>query len=677
MGGPKPYVGAVEGSARAPAFLLESGAFRGFLDAMPDAMLVCDVDGRIVFANRQTELLTGYERTELEGAAVETLVPTSKRTAHHAQRERYGDHPAVRGMGTELRISLRCKDGTEIPVDIALSPIETSGGPGTIAVVRDMTERRRFEAKVKTESDAEITRNAQQTYLRLLEGSPLPTLFVDPPTGKVLEANDSAATAFGYSRPELVGMTIADVFAPKDDEEAAQVAAARLEPNRVRFGPVSMRKKDGTLMRTLVTSYEAPFGNRLARVSMIEDITEKEKAERQLIQSQRLESLGQLAGGIAHDFNNLLGVMLNFALFAKERMLASGNGVSANDAQLAVSDLERVVHSAESAARLTHQLLAFARREVVRPEALNVNSVVGELEPLLRRTLGEHIDFVTPQNAALWPALMDQGQLEQVLTNLAVNARDAMPRGGTLTIDCDNVDVDPTYAAGRPGVKLGRNVRIRVTDTGTGMDSKTLQRVFEPFFTTKPKGQGTGLGLATVYGIIKQAGGDISIYSELGAGTRIHVLLPASDAPPKPAKPDAPSPRVRISGTILVVEDADDLREATSRILIKNGFEVITAPNGSEALKVAKKHRGSIDLLLTDVVMPGMQGNELAMRMTAMLPGVRVLYMSGYAQPILGDGGTLDDDVQLVEKPFTEPVLLAKVDRALSARALPFVARPR
>jgi PAS domain S-box-containing protein len=560
----------------------------------------------------------------------------------------------------ELRRSVRLSRGLDSPTFVPV------GGPSEVADLGEDINH------LITTLNREWTQreNAQQTYLRLFEGNPLPILFVDPPTGKFLEANDSAATAFGYSRQELVGMTIADLIAPKDEEEAAQVAAARLDPSHVRFGPVSLRKKDGALMRTLVTTYQVPFGGRPARVSMVEDITEKEKLERQFIQSQRLESLGQLAGGIAHDFNNLLGVILNFSLFAKEKMSASGNGTSANDARLAVSDLERVVRAAESAARLTHQLLAFARREVIRPRPLNVNLVVGELEPLLRRTLGEHIDFVTPQNAALWPALMDQGQLEQVLTNLAVNARDAMPRGGTLTIDCDNVDVDPTFAAGRPGVKLGRNVRIRVTDTGTGMDSKTLQRVFEPFFTTKPKGQGTGLGLATVYGIIKQAGGDISIYSELGVGTRVQVLLPASDAAPKPAEPDATSPRVHISGTILVVEDADDLREVTSRILTKNGYDVITAPNGSEALEVAKKHRGSIDLLLTDVVMPGMQGNELAVRMTALWPGVRVLYMSGYAQPILGDGGTLDDDVQLVEKPFTEPVLLAKVDRVLSAPAL-------
>jgi nitrogen-specific signal transduction histidine kinase/CheY-like chemotaxis protein len=400
---------------------------------------------------------------------------------------------------------------------------------------------------------------------------------------------------------------------------------------------------------------------------MVEDVTEKEKLERQINQSQRLESLGQLAGGVAHDFNNLIGVFMNFALFAREKVLAAGSGKTDPDLQLAVRDIDRAVRASESAARLTHQLLAFARREVIRPQSLNVTAVVGELEPLLRRTLGEHVEFITSLDKALWPALMDPGQLEQVLTNLAINARDAMPKGGRLAIDCENVDVDSTYAAGRLGLGPGRYVRIRVTDTGSGMDGATLQRVFEPFFTTKPKGHGTGLGLATVYGIIKQAGGDVSIYSEVGVGTRVHVLLPASDVAPMRSREAVASPSQKGSGTILVVEDADDLREVTERILIKHGYQVISAANGPDALEAAKSYAGTIDLLLTDVVMPRMQGNELAARLAAKRAGVRVLYMSGYAQPILGDDGTLEDGVLLVEKPFTEPGLLAMVNQALDA----------
>ena len=569
-----------------------------------------------------------------------------------------------------LRTSVRSSRGLESP-----SPVPT-GGPSEVADLGE--DINALIASLKHEwSERE---SAQQNYMRLFEGSPLPTLFFDPKTHKFLEANAAASSTFGYSRQELTELTVADLYAPRDTEDEAEVAVASTRTSNVRFGPIAVRKKDGTLIRVLVTTYDVLYGGRPARVSMVEDVTQREKLERQVNQSQRLESLGQLAGGVAHDFNNLLGVIVNFAIFAKEKVLASGNGSPSPALLAAVKDMDRVVRAGESAARLTHQLLAFARREVVRPQSIDVNLVVAELEPLVSRTLGEHIEFITSPGKDIWPALMDPGQLEQVLTNLAVNARDAMPKGGKLTIDCENVNVDSTYAAGRPGLKPGRYVRIRVTDTGTGMDAATLQRVFEPFFTTKPKGHGTGLGLATVYGIVNQAGGDVSIYSELGVGTRAHVLLPASDEAPKlgplpdePTMPDGAvvtSRRMRTSKTLLVVEDADDLREITELILTKNGYLVLTAATGPAALDLLKKHPGKIDLLLTDVVMPHMQGPELARRVTAQHPEIRVLYMSGYPQPMLGDGGILGDGILLVEKPFTEPVLIAKVEEALSSEVL-------
>jgi PAS domain S-box-containing protein len=559
-----------------------------------------------------------------------------------------------------LRKSVRSSRGLESP-----QPVPT-GGPSEVA---DLGED--INALITSLKHEWVEReSAQQNYMRLFEGSPLPTLFVDPITGKFLEANDAAADAFGYTRQELADLSIADLYAPTDEQDAAEVAAARSRKSNVRFGPIALRKKDGILMRVLVTTYEVLYGGRPARVSMVEDVTQREKLERQLNQSQRLESLGQLAGGVAHDFNNLLGVIVNFALFAKEKVQASENGSPSPALQLAIKDIDRVVRAGESASRLTHQLLAFARREVVRPQAIDVNSVVAELEPLVSRTLGEHIEFITSPGKDIWPALMDPGQLEQVLTNLAVNARDAMLKGGKLTIDCENVDVDSAYAVGRPGLKPGRFVRIRVTDTGTGMDSATLLRAFEPFFTTKPKGHGTGLGLATVYGIVNQAGGDVSIYSEVGVGTRVHVLLPASDESPRAPQEEVFAPRQPATATILVVEDAEDLREITELILTKNGYRVITAPNGLAALDVVKHNEGKIDLLLTDVVMPHMQGPDLAKQVAALHPEIRVLFMSGYAQPMLGDGGILEEGVILLEKPFTEPVLLAKVELALHAEVL-------
>jgi CheY-like chemotaxis protein len=305
---------------------------------------------------------------------------------------------------------------------------------------------------------------------------------------------------------------------------------------------------------------------------------------------------------------------------------------------------------------------------VVRPQSLSVNSVVGELEPLLRRTLGEHIDFETSLAPALRPILIDSGQLEQVITNLAVNARDAMPQGGTLTIETDNVDVDEAYTAGRPGLKPGRYVMLRVTDTGQGMDSTTLQRAFEPFFTTKPKGEGTGLGLATVHGIINQAGGYVSLYSEVGLGTRVNALLPATDEKPADSASAAEQLAEAASEVVLVVEDDEDLREVVGRILSRNGYSVISAAGGPEAIAAAAGHKGQIDLLLTDVVMPKVQGKELAELIRGTRPGLRVLFMSGYAQPMLGASRTLEPGVVLLEKPFTEPTLLALVRRVLEAQ---------
>jgi PAS domain S-box-containing protein len=559
---------------------------------------------------------------------------------------------------------VRSSRGLDTPI---LVPV---GGPAQVAGLGE--DFNRLIASVRREWTERAS--AERDYLRLFESSPLPIMFIEPITGKFLQVNDAAAIAFGYSKEEFAGLSALDVLAPKDENELAEMESARqaaLGKRLARYGPLTVRKKDGTVMRIRSTSYEVNFEGRSARAAMVEDVTANERLERQLNQAQRLDSLGQLAGGVAHDFNNLLGVILNFALFAKEKVLAK-EGASADagkapdkEMQEAVKDLDRVVRASESAARLTHQLLAFARREVIRPQSLNVNSVVADLEPLLSRTIGEHIEFVTSSGKDLWPALMDPGQLEQVLTNLAVNARDAMPMGGKLIIDCENVVVDDAYAAGRSGLKPGRYVRIRVTDTGTGMDAKTLARVFEPFFTTKPKGQGTGLGLATVYGIVNQAGGDISIYSEPGTGTRVHVLLPASDEAPKADEEEAVRPRGGSSATILVVEDADDLRDITELILKKNGYRVITAASGPQALEIAKKHAGDIDLLLTDVVMPLMHGPDLAQRMRAAQPEIRVLYMSGYAQPMVGNGDALEEGVLLIEKPFTEPVLLDGVEQAL------------
>ena len=393
------------------------------------------------------------------------------------------------------------------------------------------------------------------------------------------------------------------------------------------------------------------------------------EAQDRLRHAERMESLGQLVGGIAHDFNNLLNVIAGFADVLAEEIA----GLAGEDARLGsvLGDVEQVRGAAQRAIRLTRQLLIFARSDVVHPEVLSLNDIIAGLDQLLRRTLGEHITLNTAPADSLWPVKADAGQLEQVLVNLAVNARDAMPGGGKLTIDTANITVDETYADSRPGLKPGHYARLRVSDTGTGMPPEVLARVFEPFFTTKPAGKGTGLGLATFYGIITGAGGHPQIYSEPGFGTTITGLLPATGE--KAARSEAPpaeTPRGR-GETILLVEDETSLRELASRILTENGYQVRAALTAAEAPSIAADTGYPIDLLLTDVVMPEMLGNEVARRVHAVRPALPVLYMSGYAQPILDTHGAFAKQIDLLEKPFTEATLLTRVRRAIDNAAHP------
>jgi signal transduction histidine kinase len=399
---------------------------------------------------------------------------------------------------------------------------------------------------------------------------------------------------------------------------------------------------------------------------------QQEKSQEQLAQAQRLESLGQLAGGVAHDFNNLLAVILNYTAFAAEELTAVTESDWAERCESARGDLEQISRAGQRAAGLTRQLLAFARREVVQPRVLDLDTVITAVEEMLRRTLGEHVELVTSLAGDLQPVLADPGQLEQVLVNLAVNARDAMPGGGTLTMDTSNITVDAESIAGGSKAPPGQNVRLRVSDTGTGMPPDVIEHAFEPFFTTKKDGGGTGLGLATVYGILTQADGHIHIYSDPGGGTTFSIMLPATSQPATPKAAEMAYQRTPRGETVLVVEDEAALREVTRRILARNGYRVITAASGPEALDIARNHQGEIHLLVTDVVMPHMLGKEVAERMRLIKPETEVLYMSGYARPVLASQGRLEPGMALVEKPFSAADLLAKAGQVLNGHFLGF-----
>jgi PAS domain S-box-containing protein len=556
------------------------------------------------------------------------------------------------------------------------------GGPEELAHLGRSVElmRDRLMAVV-TDREA-----AERRHLDALESAPDATLQVAA-DGTIRWVNGQAIRVFGYQPEELVGQPV-EVLVPHA-ARAGHMAhrGAYLENPRPRqMGSEGMAltgvRRDGTEFPVeislsshpaeegpLVTAAVRDVSERVAAQAerdRLREEAERERYERRLAQSQRLESLGQLVGGVAHDFNNLLNVILGYTGFVTERIDQAARGDE--DWVTTAGDMRQINEAAERAARLTHQLLAFGRREVIQPRVLNMNETVTGLEQLLRRTLGEHIDLVCTLNPQLWPIKADPGQLEQVLVNLAVNARDAMPAGGKLTVDTDNTVVDEVYAADRPGLAPGRYVRLRVSDSGVGMPREVLARVFEPFFTTKPKGQGTGLGLATVYGIITQAGGHPQLYSEPGYGTTFTALMPVTEDTPASTL-SVRADRVGGHGeTIVVAEDERSRRDLVARILARHGYQVRVATTVQEALALAGQLELRIDLLLTDVVMPSMLGSELASRAAAIRPGLRVLYMSGYAAEVLDAQGTLPVGGELLEKPFTEDGLLARVRQVLDMR---------
>ena len=499
---------------------------------------------------------------------------------------------------------------------------------------------------------------AESNYKLLFDNHPEPLWVYELTSLCFLEVNEAAIRKYGYSRDEFLQMTIEQIRPESELPGLAQTLHS-IEPSS-RSGPWIHRTKDGSLIDVEITSHIVDFAGRTARFVMAQDVTEKTKLERQYQQAQRLESLGQLAGGVAHDFNNLLAVILNVTANLKSEIA----GADADSRR----DLERVEKAAQSASRLTRQLLSFARREVVQGAVLNMSEQVAGSTELLRRTLGSHIKLTATLPEDVWPVKMDPGHLEQIVINLAVNSRDAMLKGGNLFITVGNVTVDEAYAQGREELVPGRYVQLQVSDSGTGMDKSTLDHVFEPFFTTKAVGHGTGLGLATVYGIVKQLGGHIGVSSEVGHGTTVTVLIPATDGH-VPAKVIVPvAHRDPGTGTVLVVEDYADLRDLIEEILKAAGYRVLTAPDGAAGLTLAREHSGEIDALLTDIVMPNMLGPDLADQLKADNPGLRILFMSGHAQPALGTT-TLAPGTDLLQKPFMADELLDKLHEVLAAPA--------
>ena len=520
-------------------------------------------------------------------------------------------------------------------------------------VIRDDTERLRAETAI---------RESEERHRLLFEENPIPLLVIDAETLMFLSVNVAAVRQYGYTREEFTRMSIVDMRPPEDADIALARAALPVELRSQRSGPYRHRRKDGSIVIVDIVSRDFVFAGRHARLVLAIDITEQRRLEDQLRQSQKIEAVGQLAGGIAHDFNNLLTIIKGNVEIALHQL---PTGVPLRN------DLEQVAHAASRAALLTRQLLAFSRKQVLSPAVLDLNEVVGEAERMLRRVIGEDITFVTDLAPVVSRVTADRGQIEQVLMNLVVNARDAMPAGGVLTVATADVDVSPSEAVAR-GILPGEYVTLRVRDTGIGMDEATRSRIFEPFFTTKPVGRGTGLGLATVHGVVHQSGGYVAVESRPSAGSTFTVYLPKTSQLDGAEATVVPSANIeRGSETILLVEDEDEVRAVARRVLAEAGYTVIEAANAAEAIAAFDRAPNAVSMLVSDVVMPGLNGHELSQMLRLRAPRLRTLFVSGYSFDARGDSPGFDDD-SFLPKPY-DPAELARRVRAI-LDATPLVA---
>ena len=615
--------------------------FRSLVEHSADPISILGPDGRILYSNPSAAQLLGYARAELAEAVGFDLVhpddlPRIRRVFSQALES---DAAGIREV-----YRLRHKDGSWRTVESVVSNLlHDPTVAGMVISSRIVTKRDALEIQYRSLFENMVEGFA---YCRMLFEDGRPHDFV------YLTVNRAFEELTGLKN--VVGRKVTEVI------PGIRNTNAELFDIYGRVATTGKPEKFETYLPALeiwfsIAAYSPEHGH---FVAVFDNITERKRLEAQLRQAQKMESVGRLAGGVAHDFNNLLTVMLSNATLAKDGL---PEGDPARD------DLTEVEEAAKRAAVLTRQLLAFARRQVAEPRALDLNAVTLAMDKMLRRLIGEDVELVTLLAEGLGTVWADPGHIEQVLVNLAVNARDAMPDGGKLTIETSNVALDAEYATHHMGMTPGEYVLLAVSDTGHGMTPQVLEHVFEPFFTTKERAKGTGLGLSTCYGIVKQSGGWIWVYSEPGQGTTFKIYLPRIQAQAEAFTPTVPAPLRGGSETILMVEDDDKVREVALRTLRERGYIVLEAANGWEALRAAEDKNAAIALLLTDIVMPHMGGRELVERLRTLRPEIKVLYTSGYAEQAIVHQGTLDRGVAFLPKPFDSTSLARKVREVLDA----------
>jgi len=620
------------------------------LDATPDLVAIAAADFTTLYMNPAGRRLLGIDaHADLTGRWIGRTYPARVRRLIFDE----AIPTAIRDGFWRGESAFIGADGREHPAtQVVLAHRNRLGNVEYLStVLRDDTERLHAEAAV---------RESEVRHRLLFEENPIPLLVADAETLMFLAVNDAAVRQYGYSREEFLGMSIVDIRPPEDAPLAIARAAAPQEVRSQRAGPYRHQRKDGSIALVDVVSRDFVFAGRPARLVLAIDVTEQRHLEEQLRQSQKIEAVGQLAGGIAHDFNNLLTVIKGNVELALQQLPP--------DAPLR-ADLDQVAHAASRAAQLTRQLLAFSRKQVLTPAVLDLNEVVAEAERMLQRVIGEDIAFVTELAPTVARVTADRGQIEQVLVNLVVNARDAMPAGGSLTITTGNADVSLADAAAR-GISPGAYVTLRVRDTGIGMDDATRSHIFEPFFTTKPVGRGTGLGLATVYGVVQQSGGFVTVRSAPGAGSTFTVFLPRTSHAASPCGESCTETIARGSETILLVEDEQDVRTVARRALTDAGYSVLEAANAAEAIAVFDAAPGPIAMLVSDVVMPGLDGHELSQMLRLRAPKLRTLFVSGYSFDARGSASR-NEDASFLQKPYDPSELTRHVRAILDADAAP------
>jgi two-component system cell cycle sensor histidine kinase/response regulator CckA len=556
----------------------------------------------------------------------------------------------VPGATSYLCVPLLSRDQPWGAITLVTTCSDRRFGPADLDTATELA--RRAVSAVETQRLLESLASSEERYRLLFEANPLPMWVYDARTLRFLAVNEAAVRHYGYTRAEFLGMSITDIRPREDVDALLADLKQRGGPGSPTPGTWRHRKKDGTIIDVEITAGKVTFEGRQAALVLSHDVTERLRLEERLAQAEKMEAIGRLAGGVAHDFNNLLTVISGYA----EILLAKGDTPGREQ-------LSEIAHAAEQAAALTRSLLAFSRRQVLHPRVLDLNDIVAGMEPMVRRIIGDDVSVGVRLAPGLAPVEADQAQLERVILNLAANARDAMPDGGRLTIETANVELDEDYVSSRGEGTPGPNVLLAVSDTGVGMSEEVQRHLFEPFFTTKSPAAGTGLGLSTVFGVVKQSGGSIFVYSEEGRGTTFKIYLPAAAAERvEDAEAAGDLAAERGSETIMVVEDDESVRDLVRLMLESKGYNVLAAAGAEEAERICTD---GVDLLLTDVVMPDVNGRVLAERLSATSPSMRILFMSGYSDEAVYRHGEISPDASFIEKPFTDRTLARKVREVL------------